>query len=137
MFQKGNLTIFFNSKEILAALLKRIRVSRKIVGCVAWCTHPELLDAFENIDSRLVLTRHKANRWKRHIKVKFVGKPGRRGRLMHHKFIVGFEGRKPLWVATGSFNLTKSAMKNDENCMIIDDRDVAEAFYDEFLRLSR
>lgn len=137
MFQKGNLTIFFNSKEILAELLKRIKASLKIVGCVAWCTHPRLLDALEDIDTRLVMTKHKANKWKRQIRVKLVGKPGRRGRLMHHKFIIGFSGKQPVWVATGSFNLTKSAMKNDENCMIIDDQDVAEAFYDEFVRLSR
>ena len=35
--------------------------------------------------------------------------------LMHHKFIIGLDKKKsPLWVATGSFNITKNAETNLE-----------------------
>ena len=55
---------------------------------------------------------------------------------MHHKFLVGMskEG-DPLWVSTGSFNMTKSATNHLENCMIIENADVATLFKAEFMRL--
>ena len=44
-------------------------------------------------------------------------------------------GKKPAWVASGSFNFTKSACRHHENLMFIEDPDVAQAFYEEFLKL--
>ena len=56
--------------------------------------------------------------------------------LMHHKFLVGMskEG-DPLWVSTGSFNMTKSATNHLENCMVINDPAVAQVYLDEFVNL--
>lgn len=48
---------------------------------------------------------------------------------MHHKVIV-LDGEI---VVTGSYNLTRSAeIRNDENTLVIHDRDVAEIFLAEF-----
>ena len=56
--------------------------------------------------------------------------------LMHHKFLVGMskEG-DPLWVSTGSFNMTKSATNHLENCMVINDPSVAQVYLEEFVNL--
>ncbi len=48
---------------------------------------------------------------------------------MHHKVII-IDGEI---VVTGSYNLTRSAeIKNDENTLVIHDRDLAEIFLTEF-----
>jgi phosphatidylserine/phosphatidylglycerophosphate/cardiolipin synthase-like enzyme len=55
---------------------------------------------------------------------------------MHHKFLVGMDVRQnPIWVSTGSFNLTKSATSNIENMMIIENPELATSFLKEFQRL--
>lgn len=136
MFKKGNMKVYFKSTSILKAIIRNIRSSERVYGCIAWVTHPKILDEMEKIPSELIMTRHKANRWKRHIRVKFLGSGrGRKKVLMHHKFCVGFRGKKPAWVATGSFNFTKSACRHYENIMVIEDPDTAKAFYEEFKRL--
>ena len=138
MFRKGNMKVYFKSKLILNAVIRNIRSSERVYGCIAWVTHPRILDEMEKIPTELIMTKHKANRWKRHIRVKFMGSGrGRKKVLMHHKFCVGFRGKKPGWVATGSFNFTKSACRHFENIMIIEDPDTAEAYYEEFLRLKK
>ena len=56
--------------------------------------------------------------------------------LMHHKFLVGMdEEGEPLWVSTGSFNMTQSASRHLENCIIIRDPDVANVYLQEFVNL--
>ena len=138
MFKKDNLKVYFDSKAIIRALVRHIRSSERIYGCIAWVTHPKLLDEMEKIPTQLIMTKHKCNKWKRHIKVKFVGSGrGRKKVLMHNKFAVGFRGKKPAWVATGSFNWTKSAVRHHENITFIDCPDTAQAFYEEFLRLKK
>jgi len=136
MFKKGNFKVYFNSKSIIRALILNIRSSERIYGCIAWVTHPRILDEMEKIPTQLIMTRHKANKWKRHIKVKFLGSGrGRKKCLMHHKFCVGFRGKKPAWVATGSFNFTKSACRHHENIIFIECPETAAAFYEEFKKL--
>jgi len=41
----------------------------------------------------------------------------------------------PIWVSTGSFNLTESACTNIENMMIIENKEIAGEFLNEFQRL--
>lgn len=136
MFKKGNMKVYFKSSSILRAIIRNIRSSERVYGCIAWVTHPQILSEMEKIPTELIMTKHKANRWKRHIKVKFMGSGrGRKKILMHHKFCVGYRSGKPAWVATGSFNFTKSACRHYENIMIIEDSDTAEAFYEEFKKL--
>ena len=138
MFKKENLKVYFDSNAIVRALIRHIRSSERICGCIAWVTHPKILNELEKIPSELIMTRHRANKWKRHIKVKFLGSGrGKKKKLMHHKFCVGFRGKKPAWIATGSFNFTKSATRHHENIMFIEDPDVAAAYYEEFLKLKK
>lgn len=138
MFRKGKISVYFNNTSILRAICKSIRAADKVVGCVAWLTNPKILDALEEKNSEIIMTKHKANRWKRHIKVKFIGSGrGRKKILMHHKFAVLFKKNKPAIVITGSYNWTKSATRHHENIMIIHDEDVADAFYEEFLKLKK
>lgn len=130
--------MYFDSTSIVRALVRQIRGSERVCGCIAWLTHPKLLDELEMVDSEIIMTRHKCNRFKRHIKVKFIGKGrGRKKTLMHSKFAVGFTSNsgKPSWICTGSFNWTKSAVRHHENMILIQDEDIAQAYYEEFLRL--
>lgn len=138
MFKKGNLKVYFDSKAIVRAIIRQIRSADKVRACIAWVTHPKILDAMEEKDTEIILTKHKCNRWKRHIKVKFLGKGrGKTKVLMHNKFLIGFRKGKPAFVINGSFNYTKSALRHMENIMIINDEDVASAFYQQFLELKK
>tara|TARA_B100001093_G_C26842971_1_gene1021488 strand:- start:1576 stop:2043 length:468 start_codon:yes stop_codon:yes gene_type:complete len=131
-----NVRVYFNPTNILAALVREINRSENVYGCIAWCTHPKVLTAMENTDTALVMTKHKANRWKRNIRVKFIGKGrGFKASLMHHKFLVGANKGEPEWVAVGSFNITKGACNNLENMMVVHDKHLAKFYYDEYERL--
>jgi phosphatidylserine/phosphatidylglycerophosphate/cardiolipin synthase-like enzyme len=138
VFKKGNIQVYFKSASIVRAIVRKIRSADKMRACIAWVTHPKLLDELEAVETELIMTKHKCNRWKREIKVKFLGSGrGRKKVLMHSKFAVGFRKGKPAFVITGSFNWTKSAVRHHENVMIIEDEDVAEGFYKQFLKLKR
>ena len=127
---------YFDNKKILRAIIRQIRSSERVYGCVAWCTQEKILDEMERIPTELIMTKHKSNRWQRNIKVKFIGSGrGRKKVLMHHKFVIGFIGKKPAWVITGSFNFTKSAARHHENIVIIECPNIAQQYYDEFCKL--
>ena len=138
VFQKGSVKVYFHNTSIVRAIIRQIKSADSIRACIAWVTHPKILDALEEKDTELIMTKHKCNRWKRNIKVKFLGKGrGKKKVLMHHKFAVGFRNGEPAFVISGSFNFTKSAVRHHENIMICEDADVAEAFYTEFLKLKK
>jgi len=138
MFRKGNIKIYFNSASIVRAICRQIRSADQVYAAVAWVTHPKILDAMEETPTQLIMTKHKCNRWKRNIQVKFLGKGrGRKKCLMHHKFLVGFRKGKPAFVINGSANFTKSSVRHEENIMVVEDEDVAEAFYKQFLELKK
>lgn len=137
-FKKGKIKVYFKNASILRAIIRQIRSADKIRACVAWVTNTKILDALEEVDTEIILTKHKCNKWKRQIKVKFLGSGrGRKKILMHHKFAVGFRKGEPAFVVTGSYNWTRSASRHFENITIIEDADVAEGFYTEFLRLKK
>ena len=127
----SNMKLYFSPPTMVAALECHIGKSKSVVGCMAWMTHPTILNALERVDSTIIMTKHRSNRWKRHIKVKFIGK---RRLLMHHKFIVGCND-EPEWVSFGSFNATKSATSNLEHMVIVHDKTLAKYFYNEYKRL--
>lgn len=138
MFKKGKIKIYFKSASIIRAICRYIRSADQVYAAVAWVTHPKILDAMEETPTELIMTRHKCNRWKRKIRVKFLGKGrGRKKCLMHHKFLVGFRKGKPAFVINGSANFTKSSVRHEENIMCLEDPDVAEAFYKQFLELKK
>lgn len=126
-----NVTVLFDPSVMVVTLRKLIGESSRVVGCVAWMTHPAILSALEGVDSTVLMTKHKRNRWKRRIKVKYLGN---RRSLMHHKFLVGYTRGLP-WVAFGSFNMTKAALFNLENLVIVRDRKLVSVFEAEFDRL--
>lgn len=117
---------------MVATLKHHISQVDTVVGCVAWLTHAKILDALESVDTTVVMTKHSSNRWKRHIRVKFVGSARL---LMHHKFLVGCDSDGPKWVSFGSFNITQSAMTNLENMVMVMDRKLARVFHEEFKQI--
>jgi phosphatidylserine/phosphatidylglycerophosphate/cardiolipin synthase-like enzyme len=138
VFKKGNIRVYFKPDSILRAICRNIRSADAIRACIAWVTHPKILDAMEETDTELIMTKAKCNRFKRHIKVKFLGKGrGKSKVLMHNKFLIGFKKGKPVFVLNGSANYTKSSARHMENLMVIRDSDIAEAFYEQFLQLKK
>lgn len=133
----GNVRVIFSPTAIVATLVHEIERTPNVYGCVAWCTHPRVLTAMESVQTSLIMTKHKSNRWKRRIQVKLIGKGrGFRASLMHHKFLVGVRDGVPEWVAIGSFNITKGAMNNFENMMLIKDEKLATCYFEEYQRLN-
>lgn len=149
----NNMRIYFDSETIVGALVRRISKSdtRYVIGCSAWFTNRRIISALSLKDGvSIICTRDKITqvrttqeRYKQlrplngvsPINTLGAGR-GRARSLMHHKFLVGLNKDKEcIWVSNGSFNMTSSATKNIENCMIFDDPAVASVFKDEFLRL--
>jgi phosphatidylserine/phosphatidylglycerophosphate/cardiolipin synthase-like enzyme len=134
----SNVSVLFDPVQIVGTLARLIVGSKQVVGCVAWLTHPTVIAALEKTDSSLIITRSRLNPKKRDfkargIKVKLMGK---RRLLMHQKFLVGFDDRGPAWIALGSFNITKAAVRNLENMIVVKDRKLARVFYAEYQRLA-
>ncbi len=146
--------LMFDTELILKTLISRIKHAdtKYIMGCAAWFTNTKLIECMSNHlrGVSMICTRDKVARTK-HSKAKYKTLPkahgiprirllgsgrGRSASLMHHKFLVGLDkDQMPIWVSTGSFNLTESAKTNIENLMIIKDKDIAMSFLEEFQRL--
>lgn len=64
---------------------------------------------------------------------------GGRDPLMHNKFVIfshTLGGRQIVW--TGSFNFTRSAAHiNQENVLVLEDRDIAYAYVEQFKRIKK
>ncbi len=92
----------------------------------------------EGLDVKGLFERSGSNsRYSEYIKMKLEGVPvklDRNWNSMHHKvFIIDEET-----VITGSFNFSRNANRNnDENILIISNREIARAYLDEFRRLYR
>lgn len=149
----GDIKLLFDTNNILTSLVRRISKedTHFVMGCAAWFTNDRVIDALSKLKGvSIICTRDKVARAK-YTKEKYRKLPkhddiptilmlgcgrGRNASLMHHKFLVGMdEKQNPLWVSTGSFNLTKSATSNIENLMIIENRELAMSFLKEFQRL--
>jgi phosphatidylserine/phosphatidylglycerophosphate/cardiolipin synthase-like enzyme len=150
----NNMKIHFDGASIVKAIVRRINNddTRYIIGCSAWFTNAKIISAMSLLDGVCIIcTRDKITRAKT-TQDKYKTLPTLNGAkspihiigsgrgynksLMHHKFLVGLDKNQlPIWVSNGSFNMTTSAVNHIENCMIIDDDEVAEVFKQEFLRL--
>lgn len=155
VFENAKIKIHFNGHCIQNAICRQIkkRDTHYVVGCCAWLTNTKILDTLSAcvegvciICTRDKITRAKTNqmKYKKLKKLTTADSPinvigcgsGYNKSLLHHKFLVGMNKKKEaIWVSNGSFNLTKSAVRHLENCMIIEDKDVATLFKKEFLRL--
>ena len=153
---KRKVSILFNGRGIQNAIVKNIKRedTAYIVGCVAWLSNKRILKAMAEhlkgvtiITTTDKLTKRRKNQ-QAYAKlsgcfqggvIRTVGEGrGRFKSLMHHKFLIGLsEGREPIWVMNGSFNVTESAVTNIENCMIFDDPEIATTFFEEFKRIHR
>lgn len=155
VFTNTEIKIHFNGHSIVNAICRQVKKesTKYIIGCAAWLTNTKILDTLASyvdgvciICTKDKITRAKTNQMKyKKLKklptakssIQVIGcGSGYNKSLLHHKFLVGLdESKKPLWVANGSFNFTKSAVNHLENCMIIENEDVAKLFKAEFMRL--
>lgn len=153
VFENAKIKVFFNGHAIVNAICRQIRKkdTHYILGACAWFSNTKIINTIEgNTDGcSFLITKDKITktnlaRYRKLPKlplatsaVNTIGAGrGYTKSLMHHKFLVGLDkDKKPFWVSTGSFNLTKSAVNHIENLLIIEDRSVASLFKDEFMRL--
>ena len=157
VFQRGGkkIAIPFNARGIQSAVVRRIEDTDThfVVGCVAWLSNKRILKAMATkkgiciicTKDRLTKRRKNQNAYAA-LKpcfqggiIRVVGEGrGRYKSLMHHKFLVGLDSeRNPLWCVNGSFNMTENALNNIENCMELQDPDIALSFFEEFKRIHR
>ena len=155
VYQRGPLkiSIVFDGREIQNAMIMNIRRqdTNYVVGCVAWFTNKKILKCMAEylagvsiVTTNDRLTTRRSNQlayaqlkacYSDVIRTVGVGK-GRFKSLMHNKFVCGLDqGRQPIWVMNGSFNLTDSAVTNLENVMFLDDPTIANTFLEEFKRI--
>lgn len=149
----GNIKVHFDGTSIVNAICRNLRREDTyyVMGCSAWFTNPSIISTMaSNIKGCcIIVTRDKIlkakttkNRYKtlpvyKDSAIRVIGcGSGWNKSLMHHKFLVGMDKEgEPLWVSTGSFNMTKSAVNHLENCLVINDSNVARVYLDEFLNL--
>ncbi len=183
--------IFRNQKEIL---LKKISEYNCIVGCMAWLTDYDILEALSKVDRVVIVVqkedflrpdlnatkKSESKLRKAYDKIKpHSGRfawPGLMGKLstscddtimpircvgnhnskkkpafprMHNKFLVFSEliehdnpipagysvtiDNREVW--TGSYNLTKNAANSLENAVLIKNKQIAKAYYNEFCQI--
>lgn len=149
-----NLKVAFEPTDIISTILHALRFNKtsSVVGCVAWLSHPRILQQLSQKPCSIVVTRDKSNA-KKHVRemyrklkpadtghrraIKVLGaRAGRVKTRMHHKFLVGLDSKgTPIWVLTGSFNMSSNAMKNLENIMYVRDEEFAHVFFEEWQKI--
>ena len=151
----GDSTFIFDTVEIQKYLISRIKNpdTHFVMGCAAWFTNTKIIQALSTLKgvsiicTRDKVARTKVSRAKYKTLKKHSGIPtinllgagrGRSASLMHHKFLIGLDRKEnPIWISTGSFNLTESACTNLENLQIIENPQIATVYLKEFQRLFR
>ena len=86
--------VYFKSASILRAVIRNIRSSERVYGCIAWVTHPKILDEMEKIPTELIMTSIRQIGG-RDIKVKFMGSGEVERRYLCTISFGGFRGKKP------------------------------------------
>ena len=147
---KDGVRVFFRPEHILGHLKRKIMGAHYVVGCVAWCSNPDLLDAMRRSKGVSLVINYDRTLIRKHREqyTALTPMPGAKtalyyvrggGRaLMHHKFMVYLdEDRRPISVTTGSWNWTNQSMKNLEHIVSIDDPETAARFMQEHLDVLR
>ncbi|NQV08508.1 hypothetical protein HQ529_01500 [Candidatus Woesearchaeota archaeon] len=122
-------------------IIEEIRAAKSSIYFMMFSfTHPEIanelvLKHYEGIEVKGVMESRQISKYSRFDLFKFQGinvKKDNNKHNMHHKvFIIDNET-----VITGSFNPTKNGdYKNDENIIIINDKNIAKLFLEEFREL--
>lgn len=184
--KSGNITVHFNNLQ--QSLIKYIKNADFVVGCVAWLTNGEILDALAlvNKGASLVIQKedflrpdiNKNNDWTKWLRTKYDKIfsrihcrhiPGIKAYntgdgefetvnircmgnhnsnktpafpRMHNKFLVFCKHERtnqdeklhinPYAVWTGSFNFTQNSVYSLENAVYIEDKLIAERYFDEW-----
>lgn len=149
----GNIKVHFDGASIVSAICRNLRRADTyyVMGCSAWFTNPSIISAMASnlkgccvivTKDKILRAKTTKNRYRslpvyQDSAIRVIGcGSGWNKSLMHHKFLVGMDKEgEPLWVSTGSFNMTKSATNHLENCMVINDPAVAQVYLDEFVNL--
>lgn len=147
---KDGVRVFFRPEHILGHIKRKIMSAHYVVGCVAWCSNPHLLDALRRSKGVSLVINYDRTLIRKHREqyTALTPMPGAKtalyyvrggGRaLMHHKFMVYLdEDRCPISVTTGSWNWTNQSMKNLEHIVSIDDPETAARFMQEHLDVLR
>lgn len=148
----GDIKVHFDN--IIPSLCRNIRRkdTHYIMGCSAWFTNSSIIKTMASHLSGccIIVTKDKILRAKT-TKAKYKMLPKNNGKspiqvigsgrgynksLMHHKYLVGLDKEgDPVWVSLGSSNMTQSTTSHLESVMIINNKEVAQIYLDEFLRL--
>lgn len=127
------------SSRCESLVLRFIKDSEEIQGCVAWLTSPIIIHELSRVPRcHMVVTadtvHNRAASALRSINARQVGRArGRYRALMHHKFLVRFTAGQPSHVLMGSYNFTRRSNHNiGESALVIQDAGVARRFADEF-----
>jgi hypothetical protein len=180
----GDATVYFDG--LADALIGHILQADIVLGCVAWMTHLEILEALQIVHTAIVVQKEdflrpdgtsnqdlRAAYGRLHCGIERHLMPGlmrylsvsadpvidpvrccgnhNRNRAatsprMHHKFLVFAKGGdlipgphgydvfrvEPYAVWTGSFNFTNNGSRSFENALFIQNKQLAEAYYNEF-----
>ena len=149
-----SIRVAFEPSDIVGTIMHALSFNKtsSVVGCVAWLSHPKILLQLSKKPCSIVVTRDKSNA-KKHVRemykklrpadtghpraIKVLGaRSGRVKTRMHHKFLVGLNKKaEPIWVLTGSFNMSSNALKNLENIQYVRDPEFASVFYEEWQKI--
>ena len=141
--QDSDILIYFSpDDDIEKVILKTIRSAKKSIHFMAFSFTSDaigeaLIASYKKGVPVLGLFEKKGSlsSYSEYIKMKIEGLPVKRDRnrhAMHHKVMIIDEEK----TITGSYNFSKGAgSKNDENMLIITNREIAGAYLEEFRRL--
>lgn len=130
-------------QDIEFHLIKHLSESKeRILIAVAWFTNPKISKALielKNVDIEIILDDNEINRKSKavkelkdkFIKVLLIQDLQKNYYIMHNKFCV-IDNKTVL---TGSYNWTKNANTNDENLIVISDKDSAASYNMEFSKI--
>ena len=135
----------FTATDIVECILEHVDRDdvESVVGCMAWLSNARVISALgsKSGGSKIVICdsrNGKSRKWPTALDVRIysMGGRGRYKPIMHHKFIVGLNVTgDPLWVITGSFNMTQHATRNRENVIALYDPLAIQAYLSEFLSI--
>lgn len=141
--QGTDIYVFFSPEDnIEEIILKRIKKAGKSIHFMAFSfTSGKISDAMIDVFKKgvkvsgIIEKDGSDSRYSEYIKMKIEGIPVRLDKnrfIMHHKVII-IDGETLI---TGSYNFSKNANEsNDENILIIENRDISELFLTEFNKL--
>lgn len=149
-------------RELDKHLVNFVQGSHSVVACVAWMTNQNVIQAFVERPSLIILRNERWLNKKGGLAKKtrsmygqlhtstdkftvlgkeleqdiqvcgFLSHP----QNMHHKFVVRLgENGEPLSVWTGSYNPTTNGNQSIENALVIHDKQIASAYCREFLQV--